>query len=78
MIKLYDADTDAEIGSITESQLDVLIEQLVEETIDDTSYNVDPAIIASLETGGADPVLVAMLRRALGDRTSMEVRYEHD
>ncbi len=78
MIKLYDGDTDAEVGEITEAQLEVLAENLVEETLDEFSYNITPDAIASLESGGADPQLVAILRRALGTRTSMELRYELD
>lgn len=78
MIKLYDGENDAEVGTITESQLDLLMENLVEETLDEYSYNIDAAAIASLEQNGADAELVATLRRALGNRTSMELRYEID
>ena len=64
MVRLYDADTEAEIGQISEAQLDVMIEQLV--------------AITGLESGGADAALVSILRRALGTRASLEVRYEVD
>jgi hypothetical protein len=78
MIRLYDGDTDAEVGQITEAQLDVLAENLVEETLDEFSYNITADAITSLESAGADPQLVAILRRALGTKTSMELRYEID
>ena len=78
MIKLYDCDTDAEIGTITESQLDFLQEQLVEETIDTSSYNLTEANIESLEVNGADPEVVELLRKAISGRSSMELRYEFD
>jgi hypothetical protein len=76
MIKLYDADSDAEVGAITEEQLDLLTEQLVEESLDEYTWNIDAGAITSLESSGADPSLVALLRRALGARTSMELRCE--
>jgi hypothetical protein len=78
MIKLYDGDTDAEIGQINESQLESLAEQLVEESLDEYSYNINPSVLASLESNGVDPEVVGLLRKALGGRTSMEVRYEID
>jgi len=78
MITLYDADNDAEVGSITEDQLSFIQENLVEEMLDEYSYNIDAAAIGSLETSGADSQLVAMFKRALGNRTSMEIRMEFD
>ncbi len=78
MIKLYDADTDAEIGAISDSQLEALSEQLVEETLDEYSYNLTPSTLASLEANGIDPEVTGLLRKALGGRASMEVRYEPD
>jgi hypothetical protein len=78
MVRLYDADSEAEIGQITEAQLEVLVEQLVEETLDEYSYNITPQAINSLVNAGADPALVSILKRALGGRTSIEVRYELD
>ncbi len=78
MIKLYDSDSEAEIGDITEEQLDLLVENLAEESLDEYSWNIDAAALTSLESNGADSSLVTLLRRALGSRTSMEIRYEPD
>jgi len=78
MIKLFDNDNDQVLGSITEEQLDFLQEQLIEETVEASSYNLSESIIDSLEMNGAEPEVVALLRKALGGRTSMEVRYEPD
>lgn len=76
MIKLFDSDTEAEIGEVSEDQLAFMIEHLVEESLDEFSWNLDPPAINSLESSGAEPALVTLLRRGLGSRTSMEVRYE--
>ena len=78
MVKLFDNDNEAEIGKITESQLDFLQEQLLEECIDATTYDVSQASIESLATNGADDDLIDMLRKAIGTRGSMEVRFELD
>ena len=78
MIKLHDNDNDAEIGEISEEDFTAMQENLVEESMDDYSYNIDEAAIVSLESSGVDSQLVSMLRRALGKRSSIEVRLEFD
>jgi hypothetical protein len=78
MIKLYDGDSEREIGEITEAQLELLVEQLVEETLDEYTYNINPAVISSLEANGVEPALLDLLKTALGGRTSMELKYELD
>ena len=78
MITLYDADSDSRIGEISEPQLEVLIEELVEESLDEFTWNLTGSAIDSLEAAGAEPALVGLLRRALGGRSSMELRYEPD
>ncbi|MEK7798201.1 MAG: galactosyldiacylglycerol synthase [Acidobacteriota bacterium] len=78
MIKLYDNETDADLGVISDEHLEFLVEELVEETLDEYTYNINPSVIAALEAHGGDPQLITLLRRALGARTTMEVRYESD
>jgi hypothetical protein len=78
MIRLYDNDNECEIGPITEAQLDFLQEQLVEDAIDAYTFDLTPGSIDSLEMSGGEAELVAMLRKFIGSRASMEVRYELD
>jgi len=78
MITLYDNDNDAEIGSVTESQLDALQEQLIEETLDSNTYNISSSTLDSLELNGIDRPVVALLRATLAGRSSMELRFEYD
>ena len=78
MIKLYDGEKDQEVGEITEAQLEFLIEELADESLDDYTYNVSPSVISYLEGTGAEAGVVALLRRILGSRSSMELRYEPD
>ncbi|PYT34415.1 MAG: hypothetical protein DMF52_13010 [Acidobacteria bacterium] len=78
MIKLYDNENENEVGIISEAQLDVLVEELADESLDEYTYNINPKVISYLEGSGADSDLITLLRRALGSRTSMELRYEPD
>jgi len=78
MIKLLDNENEKEIGLITEPQLEFLIEELADESLDEYTYNINSSVISCLEGSGAEPQLVALLRGALGSRTSMELRYEPD
>lgn len=78
MVRIYDNDNETEIGTITEAQLDRIQEELIEESIDAYTFDVSGAAIDSLEMNGGDQTLIAMLRRALGARSSMELRFDLD
>ncbi len=78
MIKLLDNDTDAEIGEISEDLFTAMQENLVEESLDEYAYSIDEVALAGLESSGVDSHLVNMLRKALGQRSSIEVRLEFD
>ena len=75
MIKLYDAQTGAEIGEITQEQLDFLIRQLEEESAEDRDYYINVDTLDYFAQQGADPSLIALLRKALGGRTEMDIRW---
>jgi hypothetical protein len=75
MIKLFDAATDREIGTITDAQLAFMMEHLEEESEEDQDYYINGATIDVFESQGADAALVELLRRALGDREEMDVRW---
>ncbi len=75
-ITLYDNDTGAALGDISESDLHFLIDNLEEETSDDRDYYLRPETVVMLaERGGSEPLL-ALLRTALGDRDGFEVRWQ--
>lgn len=76
MINLYDKDTGAKLGTISEEQLQFLIDELVEETREDQDYYIDGPALEFLEGAGADRALIGMLRKALGDRSEMEVEWK--
>lgn len=75
MINLYDQATNQLIGTINDSELQFLIDQLEEESLEDRDYAINRMTVDFLETQGADPELVALLRRALGGREEVNLRW---
>ena len=75
MIQLYDTESGAAVGTITEEQLDFLMDHLEEESLADQDYYINADTLDVFEAEGADPALVAVLRQALGEREEMEIRW---
>ena len=75
MIQLYDKETGASLGAITEDQLEFLVDQLEQESPEDRDYYINEPTLDAFEEAGADPALVALLRKALGEREEMEIRW---
>ena len=75
MPKLYDKDSGALIGSLTESQLQFLIDQLEEDRSADQDYYINETAIDMFAEAGADTALVTLLREALTGRSEMEIRW---
>ena len=75
MIDLYNAATNQLIGSITESDLQVLIDALEEESTQDQDYFVDAATIDVIADGKATEHLVGLLRGALGSSEGVDIRW---
>jgi processive 1,2-diacylglycerol beta-glucosyltransferase len=73
MITLHEKDTNKDLGSITEAQLQYLIDQLEEEGIDDQDYAITSMLLDSFEGEGADPELVSLLRKALGEQDELNI-----
>ena len=61
------------MGTITDAQLQFLIDQLEEESADDTDYYIDHATLDLFEEVGVDAGLLALLRQALGTRDGIEI-----
>ncbi|MGE5184761.1 MAG: galactosyldiacylglycerol synthase [Acidobacteriota bacterium] len=73
MIRL---DTGDEIGTIDDKQLAFLVEQLEEENDDDMNYFVDRDTLELLSDNGADPELLAVLEKGMGDDEEMDIAWE--
>ncbi len=76
MPRLMRIDKDVEIGEITDKQLAFLVEQLEEEHDEDQDYYVDRDTLELMSDNGADPELLAMLEKAIGDDDSMDIAWE--
>jgi hypothetical protein len=77
MIRLHDAERGTLIGTITEAQLQFLVDELEEESAEDNDYYVSADTIDMLEQNGGDPELVALLRSALAGREGIDVGWSH-
>jgi hypothetical protein len=68
MILLY-----AQVGEISEEQLDMLVDNLEEEWPEDRDYYINRAMIETLKQRGADSVLIHLLNEALGTRDEVDI-----
>ena len=73
MIELRDKKTGDFLGTISEAQLQFLIDQLEEESIRDQDYYINLATLDMFERAGADPDLMELLRDSLGTREEMDI-----
>ena len=78
MIRLYDNETGAALGAITDAQLQFLIAQLEEESRTDRDYYINRDTLDGFEESGADASLLALLRAAMGNREEMEIRWSQE
>jgi hypothetical protein len=76
MIDLYNATTNQLLGSITEADLKVLIDALEEESELDQDYYIDSATIDVIADGKATEHLLGLLRKALGERDGVDIRWQ--
>jgi hypothetical protein len=77
MIDLYNADTNALLGEITEQDLKVLIDALEEESSKDQDYYITPDTLDVIgENGRATDHLLNLLRKALGAAEGVEIRWQ--
>jgi processive 1,2-diacylglycerol beta-glucosyltransferase len=76
MIDLYNVSTNQLIGSITDADLQVLVDGLEEESLDDQDYYIDKATIDVLADGRATTHLVGLLRSALGANDGVDIRWQ--
>ena len=76
MPTLIRIDNGEKIGDVPPEWLDFLIEQLEEEHDEDQDYFIDKDTLELLADNGADPELVALLEKAMGDDEEMDIAWE--
>ena len=77
MVKIYDKENGVFIGAISDEQLQFLADQLEEESLEDSDYAITPMTLSLFEGEGADPDLVSLLRKALGEREEMNISWQN-
>jgi processive 1,2-diacylglycerol beta-glucosyltransferase len=75
MITLRNKDTGELLGMVGDSELQILVDALEEESTHDTDYYINEETIDLLADRGASDALVGMLRRALGSREGVEIQW---
>jgi hypothetical protein len=75
MIAIRDKETGADLGTITEEQLQTLVDALEEEFEEDRDYYINPETVDLIDQNGGDPALVNLLRRAIGNRQGVEIEW---
>lgn len=68
MILLY-----AQVGELSEQQLDFLIDNLEEEWTDDRDYYLNREMVNMLQSRGADEGLIRLLQQTLGDKDEVDI-----
>ena len=76
MPRLIRIDTGDKIGDVSDAQLAFLVEQLEEEHDEDQDYYIDRETLELLSDNGAEPELVALLEKAIGDDEEMDIAWE--
>jgi hypothetical protein len=75
MPKLFNAESGALIAEISAAQLDFLRSEMEEESEADQDYYIDLDMLAVLKEDGAEPELVELLGKALGQTGEMTIRW---
>lgn len=75
MIRLRNKETGDDLGSISEQDLQFLIDNLEEEWEEDKDYYLNRQTLEMLQGRGASAALVKTLEGAFGDRDDVEVEW---
>jgi hypothetical protein len=75
VIDVYNSATDELLGSITEADLQVLVDALEEESSDDQDYYIDAATIDVIGDGRATEHLLNILRKGLGNAEGVDIHW---
>jgi processive 1,2-diacylglycerol beta-glucosyltransferase len=75
LIALRDKETGADLGTISDDQLQFLVDQLEEEFAEDRDYYINGTMLDVMQQHGADAKLVNTLKSAIGDRDGVEIQW---
>jgi hypothetical protein len=75
MIQLRDKSSGAPLGTVSDDDLQFLLDHLEEEFREDADYYLDTDTVEMLREAGAPPALLAVLEQALGDAGEVEIQW---
>jgi hypothetical protein len=75
MPRLYEKVSGQFLGTVSDEDIQMLVDQLEEEDHKDEDYFVDSPTIDLLEEAGASAGLITLLRTAVGDSDGVEIHY---
>lgn len=78
MIKIYNKSTNEFIGRISDEDLQMLVDELEEESLEDQDYYIMRETIDSMAESGASPRLIEVLRGGLRSDNAIEIRWEKE
>lgn len=78
MITLSAKDSGTVIGTISEADLQLLMDQFEEESSSDRDYYIDEQTVQMLEENGAPAALAALLRKAIGGGDGVDIVWSRD
>ena len=76
MAKLFNAESGAFLGTVSDDDVQMMIDQLEEEDSGDDDYYIDAATVDLLDEAGGSPSLVELLRAVVGLLGGIDVRAE--
>lgn len=76
MPRLYDKASGRLVGTVSDADLQVLIDVLEEEDQEDDDYFVNSGTLDLLEEAGGSPEMLSLLRAIIGATDGVELRYE--
>lgn len=78
MPRILDKESGRVVGTISDNDLQFLVDQFEEESSRDRDYYIDRDTLDMLEAAGAGNALLAVLRDALGARDSADIVWQPD
>ncbi len=78
MVNLRDKDSGTTVGTISEDDLQFLIDQLEEEGDEDKDYYLNRTTFEMLKTNGASQALLDILEPIFKDREDIEIEWSRE
>jgi hypothetical protein len=76
--RLYIKDSGKQLGTLTDAQLQTLVELLEEEDEQDHDYYIDRDMLDFLQEEGADEQLLAMIRPHVTEDDGIEIEWREE